>query len=72
MFSLVCLCLSTGGGGTYVTITHDTLELTVQGPFPFPPPGPTLPKRPLHTLNLTVQGLLTNAPTASAIWWPSL
>ena len=27
-------CLSTGGGGSKVTITYDALDLTVQGPWP--------------------------------------
>ena len=35
MFSLMCVCLSTGG--SHVTITHDALELTAQSP---PTPGP--------------------------------
>ena len=40
VFSRVCLSviLSTGGGGPYVTIAHDALDLTVQ----VPPPNQTL------------------------------
>ena len=38
MFSVMCLsfCLSTEEGGSHVTITHDALNLTTQGP---PDPG---------------------------------
>ena len=39
VFSHLCLCLSTEmGRGFYVTITHDTLDLTVQGPQSHPYP----------------------------------
>ena len=59
MFSQVCVCLSTGGGGPHVTITHDALALTVQGPsWPWTPPD---------------MGHGTPGPApASDIWWPSL
>ena len=30
------VCLSTGGGGPHVTITHDTLDLNIQGSSPQP------------------------------------
>ena len=39
-FSQVIVCHSVilfKGGGPHVTITHDTLDLTVQGPPPTPP-----------------------------------
>ena len=56
MFSLMCVCLSTGvwDRGTHVTITYDTLDLTALDPVAQLPP--------LWTLGLT----------ASDIWWPSL
>ena len=40
VFSRVCpsVSLSTGGGGSHVTIARDALDLIIQSP---PPPGPT-------------------------------
>ena len=47
MFSEVSVSLSVMGWGSHVTITHDALDFTVQGPIPqapAPPPdmGPAL------------------------------
>ena len=39
MFSQVSVCHSVrGGGGYHMTITHDPLDLTAQGPQLQPPP----------------------------------
>ena len=55
MFSVVCICLLTGGSN--VTITHDALGLTVSGP-----PSPLLDMGP-HCTG-------TPPPTTGAhIWW---
>ena len=40
MFSLVGVCLSTGGGSIHVTIARDALDLTVQAALPIPLPWP--------------------------------
>ena len=53
MLSLVCILLSIWGG-VHVTIGHDTLHLTVQGPLPS-----------LQTWDLTVQE--STSPAASNI-----
>ena len=63
-------CLSVhkeGGGECRVTITHDVLDLTIQGPLDtgtllYGDPQPRIPPEPSHlTLDLTVLG-----PTASS------
>ena len=36
VFSRVCLSVSLTKGSPHVTITHDTLDLTTQGPLPVP------------------------------------
>ena len=53
MFSLTSACSQ--GGGSHVTITHNTWDLTVQPPAPPPNMGPHWTKDPL--------------PTSADIWW---
>ena len=53
------VCLFTCGGGSHMTITHDALDLIVQGTPPLP-----------QTLDLTAQGP-SLAPTPSWPWPPS-
>ena len=68
-FSHVCLSVILSGGCPHVTITHDALDLTIQGnPRPWPPidmgshytgTPPPLPRKwdlKLVQLDLTVQG----------------
>ena len=50
------------GGSQHVTITHDALGLTLQGP-----PTPTCPHP--KAWDLTVQGPPTPAPPTNEIWW---
>ena len=65
IFSVVSVGLFTGGEGPHVAITHDKLDLTVQGP----------PNMELHyTGNPWTWTLLyvDPRPLASDIWWPRL
>ena len=51
MFSVVSVC-PLGREGSHVTITHDALDLTIQGHFLYrdpPSPGPATPR---HVQNL--------------------
>ena len=59
MFSVVSVCLSATRGRSHVTITHDALDFTVQGPCTGPRccppvqgpiPAPTLVQDPSPTL----------------------
>ena len=73
MLSVVSICPQWGGGGggkeggeailgegsSYVTITHDTLDLTVQGPSTLPPLDMETPLAPAP-------------PHTSDIWWRPL
>ena len=71
MLSVMCLslCLSTGEWGSYVTITHDALDLTTQGP-------PSLALVKIYffcPLGHQTWDLLPQAhPSLTNIWWPSL
>ena len=40
--SRVCLSVILSTGGSHVSITYDILDLTIQGSFPGPSPGPSL------------------------------
>ena len=65
IFSVVSVGLFTDGEGPHVAITHDKLDLTVQGP----------PNMELHyTGNPWTWTLLyvDPRPLASDIWWPRL
>ena len=59
IFSHLCrsVCLSTGGGGPHVTITHDAWGLTLQDPSP--DPSPITKHQPV----LTSGGVATKART---------
>ena len=70
MSSLVCVSLSTGG--PHVTITHDALNFTVQGPHRHQTWAPT---PALAAQDIRHGGPLFLAiapPLASDILWPSL
>ena len=73
VFSRVCLSTEVGMGGSHVTITHDALDLSLQGPHPFQIWDLTfqvpLALTPLYTWDILMQG---PQPLANDIQWPSL
>ena len=62
MFSVESVCLSTGGGGSHVTITHDALTSLYSPPARLP--------SYLQTWDLAIPG--PRPLPASNIWWTSM
>ena len=75
IFSAVSVCSQ---GVTYVTITHDALDITVQAPLvPAQAPwildlGPLLGSDILWSSLETCTNMLIWGPLNSNIWWPTL
>ena len=79
MFSCMCVCQLSSGGGPPCDYYHHALDLTVQTPNPAPAPGhqtcilPGPSPAPLRHETLDPQPLTSDMePPASDIWWPSL
>ena len=76
MFSCVCVILSVQREESHATITHDTLDLTMQGP-PWPSPlcteTPLAPAPQLVTSGGQDQGPVQTCsledPPGADIWW---
>ena len=62
VISRVCLSFTLSTGGSQVTITHDALDLTIQGSFPGASPGPSMYRNPPPAL-VPVQQPLCPSPS---------